>query len=250
MTTASGRPERRRRGSCRARRSSAARCRGRRGAAAGRESRANDPWPYYWAIFVLVGQPTRGRGVREGTDQEPARADLLEIYQALDEYISVPVALIERSRLARLEAAFPDDTRVREQIAQALAEGTSRRRRHRLCEAGARPSRTSNARSSSPSKPPSSRSRRRAPEAIATSRGCSAAQPNSWLFKRMCAEIEEALRNDDLAGLANIMMAGFRRRRMTSRRWLDLTDPGQLGRRGRLARLVEKAVKWPGPDAT
>ena len=81
--------------------------------------------PYYLGqALVLVGQPDEAVGAFErALTRNPSRTDLLEIFQSLGR-------VHQRARRdeqalavwARLEKIFPDDPRVQEQIAAALAE--------------------------------------------------------------------------------------------------------------------------------
>ena len=88
--------------------------------------RSDDPLPPYYLgqALVLVGQPEQAAAALErALERKPSRNDLLEIFQALGR-------VYERTQKSdqalqvwnRLEALFPNDTRVQEQIASALAE--------------------------------------------------------------------------------------------------------------------------------
>jgi len=89
-------------------------------------TRPDDPIPSYYLgqALVLVGQPDAAADAFErALTRKPARADLLEIYQALGRVHQR--AHRNDKALAvwdRLEKAFPDDPRVQEQIAHALAD--------------------------------------------------------------------------------------------------------------------------------
>ena len=89
-------------------------------------TRTDDPLPPYYLgqALVLVGQPEQAAGAFErALARKPSRTDLLEIFQALGR-------VYERTQKAdqalqvwnRLEALFPNDPRVGEQIASALAD--------------------------------------------------------------------------------------------------------------------------------
>jgi tetratricopeptide (TPR) repeat protein len=88
--------------------------------------RPDDPLPPYYLgqALVLVGQPdTAVDAFERALTKKPSRIDLLEIYQALGR-VHQRARRTEKALAvwARLEATFPDDNRVREQIAAALAE--------------------------------------------------------------------------------------------------------------------------------
>jgi tetratricopeptide (TPR) repeat protein len=88
--------------------------------------RPDDPLPahYLGQALVLVGQPDAAAAAFErALTRNPARSDLLEIYQALGRVYG----RAHRNEQAlevwtRLETLFPDDARVQEQIAATLAE--------------------------------------------------------------------------------------------------------------------------------
>ena len=88
--------------------------------------RPEDPLPAYYLgqVLVLVGQPDAAAAAFErALARKPARADLLEIFQALGRVYQ----RAHRKEQAldvwtRLEKLFPDDARVQEQIAATLAE--------------------------------------------------------------------------------------------------------------------------------
>ncbi len=82
------------------------------------------PSYYLGQALVLVGQPdAAAEAFERALTRKPARADLLDIYQALGRVHQR--AHRNDKALAvwdRLEKAFPDDPRVQEQIAHALAD--------------------------------------------------------------------------------------------------------------------------------
>ncbi len=89
-------------------------------------TRQADPLSSYYLgqALVLVGQPDlAAEAFQRAIARKPARTDLLDIFQALGR-------VYERTQKSdqalqvwnRLEALFPDDSRVQEQIASALAE--------------------------------------------------------------------------------------------------------------------------------
>lgn len=90
------------------------------------ESRRDDPLPPYYLgqALVLVGQPEDAASAFErALARKPRRSDLLEIFQALGRvYQRAQKTKDAMDVWSRLEALFPDDPRVREQIAAALAD--------------------------------------------------------------------------------------------------------------------------------
>jgi tetratricopeptide (TPR) repeat protein len=86
----------------------------------------NDPLPAYYLgqSQVLVGQPDQAvKGFELALTRKPAQADLLEIFQALGRVHQRAQRTQEALEVwARLEKLFPNDARVQEQIAAALAE--------------------------------------------------------------------------------------------------------------------------------
>ncbi len=88
--------------------------------------RPDDPLPAYYLgqALVLVGQPEQAAAAFErALERKPARNDLLEIFQALGRVYQRTQKTDQALAVwGRLEALFPDDPRVQEQIASALAE--------------------------------------------------------------------------------------------------------------------------------
>ena len=88
--------------------------------------RPEDPLPPYYLgqALVLVGQPEQAAAAFErALERKPARNDLLEIFQALGRVYQRTQKTDQALPVwNRLEALFPDDPRVQEQIASALAE--------------------------------------------------------------------------------------------------------------------------------
>jgi tetratricopeptide (TPR) repeat protein len=86
----------------------------------------NDPLPAYYLgqSQVLVGQPDQAvKAFELALTRKPAQADLLEIFQALGRVHQRAQRTDEALKVwARLENLFPNDARVQEQIAAALAE--------------------------------------------------------------------------------------------------------------------------------
>ena len=89
-------------------------------------ARPDDPLPPYYLgqALVLVGQPdAAAEAFERSLARKPSRTDLLDVYQALGRVHQR--AHRDDKALAvwdRLEKAFPDDPRVQEQIAHALAD--------------------------------------------------------------------------------------------------------------------------------
>ena len=88
--------------------------------------RADDPLPsfYLGQALVLIGQPENAAEAFErALARKPARTDLLDIFQALGRVYQRTQKNDQALQVwNRLEALFPGDTRVQEQIAQTLAE--------------------------------------------------------------------------------------------------------------------------------
>ncbi len=90
------------------------------------ETRPEDPLPSYYLgqALVLVGQPEEAAAAFEhALERKPARNDLLEVFQALGRVYQRTQKTDEAIAVwKRLEGLFPNDQRVQEQIASALAE--------------------------------------------------------------------------------------------------------------------------------
>jgi predicted Zn-dependent protease len=88
--------------------------------------RAADPLPsfYLGQALVLIGQPENAAEAFErALTRKPARTDLLDIFQALGRVYQRTQKTDQAMQVwTRLEALFPGDLRVQEQIAQTLAE--------------------------------------------------------------------------------------------------------------------------------
>ncbi len=88
--------------------------------------RPSDPLPsfYLGQALVLIGQPENAAEAFErALTRKPARADLLEIFQALGRVYQRTQKKDQALQVwNRLEALFPGDSRVQEQIAQTLAD--------------------------------------------------------------------------------------------------------------------------------
>ncbi len=164
--------------------------------------------PYYLGqALVLVGQPdTAVDAFERALTRRPQRVDLLEIYQSLGR-------VHQRARRsdkalavwARLEATFPDDARVREQIAAALAEEDQPAQALARYEALARDVKDEYRKVQFALESAELKVRLgRSPEALADfEKLLGKLDPGSWLFKEVRRKIEDVfLRGDDLAGLA------------------------------------------------
>jgi tetratricopeptide (TPR) repeat protein len=213
--------------------------------------RPDDPLPPYYLgqALVLVGQPDAAADAFErALTRKPIRADLLEIYQALGR-------VHQRARRtdkalavwARLEAAFPDDTRIREQVASALAEEDQPAQALARYERLAKDVKDDYRKVQMALEAAELKVRLgKVPEALSDFEALLARlNPDSWLFKEVRRKIEEVfLRNDDLAGLAKYyegriakvpddVEAMARLGRMLA----------QLGRAGESRQWLDKAVK-------
>ena len=207
--------------------------------------RADDPLPAYYLgqALVLVGQPdSAAEAFERALSKKPARVDLLEIYQALGRVHQR--AHRDDKALAvwdRLEKAFPDDPRVQEQIAHALAdesqdapalarfEALSKSTRDRFrqvqfaieaAELKVRLGKSTAALADF--------------EALLTK-----LDPESWLYREVRRKVEDVfLRTDDLAGLASYY-----------ERWISKTpdDVEAMARLGRTLASQGRAAdarKW------
>ena len=89
-------------------------------------TRPDDPLPPYYLgqALVLVGQPEEAAAAFErALERKPTRNDLLEIFQALGRVYQRTQKTDQAHQVwNRLETLFPNDARVQEQIASALAE--------------------------------------------------------------------------------------------------------------------------------
>ncbi len=88
--------------------------------------RASDPLPsfYLGQALVLIGQPENAAlAFERALTRKPTRTDLLDIFEALGRVYQRTQKNDQAMQVwSRLEALFPGDTRVQEQIAQTLAE--------------------------------------------------------------------------------------------------------------------------------
>ena len=170
--------------------------------------RKDDPLASYYLgrSLILVGETEEAAAAFErAIERKPQRADALEIYQALGRIYQRSHKAEEALRVwNRLEAAFPDDARVQEQIATILADENDHKaalaRYNKLAKtakdryrkvqyslaAGALQIRLGQQK-----------------EALAGfEKQLSELKPDSWLFRDVRRRIEDVfLRTDDYAGL-------------------------------------------------
>jgi tetratricopeptide (TPR) repeat protein len=172
-------------------------------------TRLDDPLAsfYLGQALVLVGQPDAAADAFErAIARKPSRTDLLPIFQALGR-VHQRAYHTEKALGVwnRLEALFPDDLRVQEQIAEALAEETDPARAlpryENLAQKATDDYRKVEFRMEAAEL--KVRLGRRA-EALADFEALlGRLNPESWLYREVRHKIEEVfLRNDDQAGLA------------------------------------------------
>lgn len=173
------------------------------------ETRSADAMPSYYLgqALVLVGQPDQAADAFErALARNPARADMLEIFQALGRVHQR--ARRNEQALAvwgRLEALFPDDARVQEQIASALAEESQLEPALARYEALAKKTRDPYRQVQFRTEGADLKVRLgRSADALRDFEGLlSGLEPGSWLYREVRRKIEDVfLRNDDQAGLA------------------------------------------------
>jgi tetratricopeptide (TPR) repeat protein len=176
---------------------------------AAESARPDDPLAsfYLGQLLVLVGQPDAAVDAFErAIARKPARADLLPIFQALG-HVHQRAYHTDKALEVwnRLEALFPDDLRVQEQIANDLVDESQPARALPRFEALAK-------KVADPYRKVQFRMEaaelkvrlNRKDEAVADFESLLAGlQPESWLYREVRHRIEEVyLRNDDQAGLA------------------------------------------------
>ena len=214
-------------------------------------ARPDDPLPAYYLgqALVLVGQPdAAAEAFERALTKKPARADLLDIYQALGRVHQR--AHRNDKALAvwdRLEKAFPDDPRVQEQIAHALADegqdapalarfealvkGTKDRFRQVQFAIEAAELKVRLGKS---------------PEALADFEALlGQLDPESWLAREVRRKVEDVfLRTDDLAGLASYYERRIKKTPddVEARARLGRTLAGQ-GRLAEARKWLDEAVK-------
>ena len=214
-------------------------------------NRPDDPLPAYYLgqALVLVGQPEQAAAAFErALQRKPPRNDLMEIFQALGRVYQRTQKNDQALAVwGRLEALFPDDPRVQEQIASALAEEDQPAQALPRFEALAKkvpdPFRQVQlAMRAAELKVRLGRSE----EALGDfERMLAKLRPDSWLHKEVRRKIEEVfLRNDDQAGLVSYY------ERWTKKEPEDIEALVRLGRTlagmGRVAEAqgwYEKAIK-------
>ncbi|MEJ7636418.1 MAG: tetratricopeptide repeat protein [Singulisphaera sp.] len=214
-------------------------------------TRPDDPMPSYYLgqAYVLVGQPEEAAAAFErALGRKPKRNEVLEIFQALGRVYQRTSKTQEAMAVwGRLEALFPDDPRVREQIASALAEEGQAElalpRFEGLAKTAKDPFRQAQwAMTAADLK---GRLGRTEPALRDYESLLGKLRPDSWLYREVRRKIDEVfLRNDDQAGLASYY-----------ERWVkanpeDVEALVRLGRslaaQGRLAESrtwYEKAIK-------
>ena len=172
-------------------------------------ARPDDPLPSYYLgqALILVGQPDdAATALERSLARKPTRNDLLEIFQALGRVYQR--AQKNDQALAvwgRLEQLFPDDLRVQEQIATALAEeGQSELALKRFeALAGKVTDPFRKVQLAMQAADLKVRLGRTEPALHDFETLLSRLRPDSWLYREVRHKIEEVfLRNDDQAGLA------------------------------------------------
>jgi tetratricopeptide (TPR) repeat protein len=171
-------------------------------------ARPDDPLASYYLgqSLVLIGQPSAAAEAYErAIARQPNRTDLLDIYQALGRvYQRAQQPEKALAVWARLEAAFPDDLRVQEQIALTLAEegqfDLALPRYEKLVKAVKDPYRQSTFRIEVAELKVRLK---KSPQALADLESLLAElNPDSWLYRDVRRKIDDVfLRNDDQAGL-------------------------------------------------
>ncbi len=208
-------------------------------------TRLDDPLPPYYLgqALVLVGQPEQAAEAFErALKRKPARTDLLEIFQALGRvYQRTQKADQALAVWSRLEALFPDDPRVQEQIATAMAEedqpALALPRFAALAKALKDPFRQVQlSMQAAELKVRLNRSE----EALGDFEAMlGKLRPDSWLHKEVRRKIEEVfLRNDDRAGLVTYY------EKWTKRDPEDVEALVRLGRTLAMMGRVAEAQPW------
>ena len=173
------------------------------------EARDDDPLPcvYLGQTLVLIGRPdAAAEALERAIARKPGRAELLDVYQALGR-------IYQRTQrpdkaLAvwdRLEKTFPDDARVQEQIAAALAEEADPSRALPRYEALARKARDPYRQVQFGIDAAELKARLgRSAEALRDFEGLlGKLNPESWLHREVRRKVEEVfLKTDDQPGLA------------------------------------------------
>ncbi len=172
--------------------------------------RPDDALPAYYLgqALVLVGQPEQAAAAFErALQRKPPRNDLMEIFQALGRVYQRTQKNEQALKVwGRLEALFPDDPRIQEQIASALAEEDQPAQALPRYEALARKVADPFRQVQLSMQAAELKVRLgRGEEALKDFEGMLAKlRPDSWLHKEVRRKIEEVfLRNDDSAGLVS-----------------------------------------------
>jgi tetratricopeptide (TPR) repeat protein len=208
-------------------------------------TRPDDALPSYYLgqALVLVGQPdSAAEAFERALTRKPGRADLLDVYQALGRVHQR--AHRNDKALAvwdRLEKAFPDDPRVQEQIAHALADEGQDASALARFEALAKSTRDRFRQVQFAMEAAELKVRLgKSPEALADFETLlGKLDPESWLYREVRRKVEEVfLRTDDLAGLATYY-----------EKWIkktpdDVEAMARLGRTLASQGRVSEARKW------
>ena len=172
-------------------------------------TRPDDPLAAYYLgqTLVLIGQPgAAAEAFERAIERKPTRADLLQIFQALGRVHQRAYHADKALAVwSRLEALFPDDLRVQEQIASALAEEAEPARALPRYEALAMKATDPYRKVEFRMEAAELKVRLNRPaEALADFESLlGQLNPESWLYREVRHKIEEVyLRNDDQAGLA------------------------------------------------
>jgi tetratricopeptide (TPR) repeat protein len=177
-------------------------------------TRASDPLPSYYLgqALVLVGQPdAAAEAFERAIARKPARADLLDIFQALARVHQRAQRLDKALEVwSRLEKQFPDDIHVQEQVAAALAEESKPEAALARYEALARKVKDDYRRVLFRLEAGDLKVRmKRTSEALQDfEQLLGGLNPESWLGREVRRRIDDVfLRNDDLVGLARYYTA-------------------------------------------
>ncbi len=214
-------------------------------------TRPDDPLPAYYLgqALVLVGQPdAAAEAFERALTRKPARADLLDVYQALGRVHQR--AHRNDKALAvwdRLEKAFPDDPRVQEQIAHALADESQDVAALARFEALAKGTKDRFRRVQFAIEAAGLKVRLgRSTEALADFESLlGQLDAESWLGREVRRKVEEVfLRTDDLAGLAAYYESWIKKSPddVEARARLGRTLAGQ-GRTAEARKWLDEAVK-------
>ena len=214
-------------------------------------ARPDDPLPPYYLghALVLVGQPDQAAEAFErALKRKPPRNDLLEIFQALGRvYQRTQKAEQALAVWSRLEGLFPDDTRVKEQIATALTEEDQPALALPRFEALARTVKDPFRQVQLAMQAAELKVRlNRTEEALNDFEAMLAKlRPDSWLHKEVRRKIEEVfLRNDDRAGLVTYYEKWTKRDPEDVEALVRLARAlAQMGRIAEAQPWFEKAIK-------